>query len=221
MASLKRRILCLLIIIDALLAVGLLAFIHDVASVLSEWVILNALVIIPSIAIKNALWRRHTKKKNKSKAQKNLQVHTGQSFAHSKEEKKAGYPFPRTTQNGEIVKSGGEKMIADYFYHHNIRYVYEKPAMSAASSSFSNRQQRRKISRPDFYLLDFDVYVEYWGMVNTDHVDTRQEYIKGMEWKMAKYHENGIKFISVYPEDLGNLDLQFRKRFREITGTEL
>ncbi len=219
MASLKRRILYLLIIIDALLAVGLLAFIHDVASALSEWTILNALVIIPSIAIENALWRRRTKK-NKSKAQKNFQVYPGQSFAYSKEKKKATYPFPRTTQNGEIVKSGGEKMIADYFYNNNIRYVYEKPAMSAASSSFSNGQ-RRKISRPDFYLLDYDVYVEYWGMVNTDHDDTRQEYIKGMEWKMAKYHENGIKFISVYPEDLGNLDLLFRKRLREITGTGL
>jgi hypothetical protein len=219
MARLKRRILYLLIIIDALLVVGLLASIHDTASALSEWIILNALVIIPSIAIKNALWRHRTKK-NKGKAQKNFQVYTGQSFARSKEKKRAAYPFPRTTQNGEIVKSGGEKMIADYFYNNNIRYVYEKPAMSTASS-FSNGQQRRKISRPDFYLLDYDVYVEYWGMVNTYHDDTRQEYIKGMEWKMAKYHENGIKFISVYPEDLGNLDLLFRKRFREITGTEL
>lgn len=207
MASLKRKILYLLIVIDALLAVGLLASTHNAASALTGWVILNAFVIIPVVAIKRSLRRGRTKRR----VQKNFQIQTGQSYARSKEKI---YSFPRTTQNGEIVKSGGEKMIADYFYNNNIRYVYEKSAMAASSN-------RRRISRPDFYLLDYDVYVEYWGMVNADQDNTRREYIKGMEWKMAKYHENGIKFISIYPEDLGHLDLLFRKRLKEITGAEL
>jgi hypothetical protein len=204
MASMKRRILYLLIIIDALLALGLLASIHNGPAALSGWLILNALVIIPTLAIKKALRRSRTKRRRT----RNSQIYTGQSYAHpTKEEKKAAYALPRRTLNGEIVKSGGEKMIADYFYNNNIRYVYEKSAMAASSN--------RWISRPDFYLPDYDVYVEYWGMVNTDQDNTRREYIKGMEWKMAKYHENGIKFISVYPEDLGHLDLLFRKRLLE------
>jgi DNA helicase-4 len=90
----------------------------------------------------------------------------------------------------------------------NIRYEYEKSATEISSN--------RRISRPDFFLSDHDVYVEYWGMVNTEHDHTRQEYIKGMEWKISKYHENGIKFISIYPEDLSNLDFVFRKRLGEI-----
>ncbi len=79
----------------------------------------------------------------------------------------------------------------------------------------------RRISRPDFYLSEHDVYVEYWGMVNTKDHRSRQEYIKGMEWKMARYHENGIRFISIYPEDLGKLDTVFQQKLREVTGNPL
>jgi hypothetical protein len=67
----------------------------------------------------------------------------------------------------------------------------------------------RQISRPDFYFPDSEIYVEYWGMVNTKKRDKRQEYKKRMEWKMARYHENGLKFISVYPQDLHRLDSIF------------
>lgn len=42
---------------------------------------------------------------------------------------------------------------------HNIKYEYEKPA----KDSFN-----RRISRPDFYLPEYDVYVEYWGMVDAE-----------------------------------------------------
>jgi hypothetical protein len=54
-------------------------------------------------------------------------------------------------------------------------------------------------------------------MVNSEDDGTRQEYIKGMEWKMTKYRENHIKFISLYPEDLKSLDSILRKRLDEAT----
>jgi hypothetical protein len=42
-----------------------------------------------------------------------------------------------------------------------------------------------------------------------------------MKYKLARYHELGVKFISLYPDNLPNLDVVFRKRFREATGVEL
>jgi hypothetical protein len=42
-----------------------------------------------------------------------------------------------------------------------------------------------------------------------------------MRWKMAQYHRNKIKFISLYPDNLRNLDWVFRAKFREVVGVDL
>jgi hypothetical protein len=73
-------------------------------------------------------------------------------------------------------------------------------------------------ARPDFYLPDFDVYVEYWGLVDVPDEDMREDYIRKMKWKMAQYHNQGIKFVSVYPSNMNNFDYVFPKKFEEVTG---
>jgi hypothetical protein len=55
--------------------------------------------------------------------------------------------------------------------------------------------------RPDFYLPEFDVYVEYWGMDTAD-------YKIGMLKKQQLYQQQGKKLISLYPDD--------KPRLREI-----
>jgi hypothetical protein len=117
------------------------------------------------------------------------------------------------TQRGEVVRSNSERTIADYFSKNNIRYVYEQDAMS--------RRNSRRISRPDFYLPDYGIYVEYWGMLGAEDSRVRSRYERSMRWKMAKYHQNNIKFISVYPSNMSNLDWVFRAKFREVAGFDL
>jgi hypothetical protein len=128
---------------------------------------------------------------------------------------KKEYGVESVTLRRETVKSIGEKRIADYFERNNIRYVYEKEARSKALF-FSY-----KISNPDFYLPDYDVYVEYWGLVNADDNWTRTKYVRNMKRKMAIYYSNNIKFISIYPRNLENLDWIFRRKFKKVTGFEL
>ncbi|MGD0029473.1 MAG: hypothetical protein ABSC91_11100 [Candidatus Bathyarchaeia archaeon] len=113
------------------------------------------------------------------------------------------------------MKSIGERRIADYFEENNIRYVYEQEARGKALFFYY------KISTPDFYLPDYDVYVEYWGLVNADDYWTRTTYVRSMKRKMAIYYRNNIKFISIYPDNLENLDWIFRRKFRKVTGFEL
>ncbi len=75
-----------------------------------------------------------------------------------------------------------------------IRYVYEKGAQTDAlifKQTFAS----------DFYLSDYNVYVEYWGLL-----DTSKKYQRSMKWKMAQYDKNGIKFISIYQNNMKNLD---------------
>jgi hypothetical protein len=117
------------------------------------------------------------------------------------------------TQRGEVVRSNSERTIADYFHRNDIRYVYEQDAM--------NRRNSRRISRPDFYLPDYGIYVEYWGMLGVEDSRVRSRYERSMKWKMAQYHQNGIKFISIYPNNMSNLDWVFRAKFREVAGYDL
>lgn len=128
---------------------------------------------------------------------------------------KQQYGITSVTENNETVKSKGEKQIADYFTSQNINYIYEKEA----------RRQgivlSKHISNPDFYLSDYNVYVEYWGLVDADNKKVKEKYVRTMKWKMRQYHEARIKFISIYPKNLNNLDWIFRKKFEDVTGYRL
>ena len=127
--------------------------------------------------------------------------------------RREAYGHPAVTLRGEVVRSNSERVIADYFSRSGIRYVYEKPAMS--------RWGFRRISRPDFYLPDYGVYVEYWGLVNLLNNSARSMYERNMRWKIAQYHKNDIRFVSLYPSELGNLDAVFRSKIEQAVGSAL
>ena len=126
------------------------------------------------------------------------------------------YGIPSVTLTGQPVRSKGERVIADYFTRHNIVYQYETEATSNDWFIFKSR-----ISRPDFYLPRYNLYVEYWGLVDSFDRGTRESYVRSMRWKMAKYHQNNIQFVSIYPSNLSNLDYYFRRKFREVKGFDL
>ena len=126
------------------------------------------------------------------------------------------YGTPSVTLTGEVVRSKGERIIADYLTLHNIAYQYETEATTSDWFIFKTR-----ISNPDFYLPQYNVYVEYWGLVDSPDRGTKDSYVRSMRWKMAQYHENNILFISIYPSNLSNLDYYFRKKFRDVKGFNL
>lgn len=130
--------------------------------------------------------------------------------------------FPRrqygkrgVTKLGVEVRSGAELRIAEYFDSIGLRYQYEKE-LEAGIWIFTE-----KVSAPDFYLPDYDVYVEYWGMLKVENNYDRKKYERAMKYKMARYYDLGVKFISLYPDNLKNLDWIFRKKFKKVTGVDL
>jgi len=135
------------------------------------------------------------------------------------------YGIKSVSSKGEEVKSIAEKKITDYFVNHKINYVYEQEAKMPQTLNFIRKKKlflfSEGISHPDFYLPDYNVYVEYWGLVDAEDSRLRIKYVRSMKWKMAQYHKNNIKFISIYPSNLSNLDWIFRKKFKEVTGFEL
>src|SRR6266581_6282862 len=93
------------------------------------------------------------------------------------------YGIPSVTLTGQQVRSRGEKIIADYLTYHGVAYYYEAQAMSNDWFIF-----KQKISRPDFFLPQYNLFVEYWGLVDSPDSGTRNDYVRTMRWKMAQYH---------------------------------
>ncbi len=92
-------------------------------------------------------------------------------------------------RDGTIVQSEGERRIADWLTAHGLAYRYD--AKFRIISEFQ--------IRPDFYLQELDVYIEYWGL------DTPQ-YKMSMYKKQILYQQESKRLISVYPQDLPGLD---------------
>lgn len=92
-------------------------------------------------------------------------------------------------RDGTLVQSEGEKKIAEWLTQHGLAYRYDSKYRIISEFQI----------RPDFYLPELDVYIEYWGL------DTPQ-YKMSMYKKQTLYQQEGKRLISVYPKDLPLLD---------------
>ena len=91
--------------------------------------------------------------------------------------------------DGTAVQSAGEKRIADWLAARKIAYVYDERF----------RVARDTLIRPDFYLPEFDLYIEYWGMDTPEYNANRQK-------KLWLYQRAGKKLVSISFLDLPNLE---------------
>jgi hypothetical protein len=87
-------------------------------------------------------------------------------------------------KDGTLVQSDGERRVAEILSAEEIRYRYDERFRILSGYAI----------RPDFYLPELDVYVEYWGMDTAD-------YKIGMLKKQQLYQRQGKKLVSLYPAD--------------------
>lgn len=87
-------------------------------------------------------------------------------------------------KDGTWVQSDGERLICDILQAGQIRYRYDERFRILDGYAI----------RPDFYLPEFDVYIEYWGLDTAD-------YKIGMLKKQQLYQQQGKRLISLYPDD--------------------
>ena len=120
------------------------------------------------------------------------------------------YGTPSKTFRGEDATGKPERRIARYLTENGIRYESETVAQR------NRRVFRRIFAKPDYYLPDYGIYVEYWGLAHAS-----REYVQRMRRRMTVYNRHDIRFISLFPEDMDKLGLVFRARFREIAGFEM
>ena len=106
--------------------------------------------------------------------------------AWDSESKVQGY----RTFDGKIVRSHGERMIANWLYLHGVSYQYERDYKFKTS----NAQHRQY--KPDFYYPEIDVWHEHWaldkkGNPPPDFIG----YLEEIQWKRKLHSDNKTELI--------------------------
>lgn len=99
------------------------------------------------------------------------------------------------TLKGEVVKSLGECLVANYFFQNGIAYQYEARYEHPTQSVFHRQYQ------PDFYLPEYGIYVEYYGVDrqgNTAPYINCDEYHQGMQWKRDLHNQHETPLLELF-----------------------
>lgn len=98
--------------------------------------------------------------------------------------------FPPTIRasDGHMVRSRAEAMIDAWLYENRIVHAYERLV----------RVEQKMYC--DFYLPEYDLYIEFWGLENDPKYKARKEK------KLEIYRKNELKLVEIKDEHISNLD---------------
>jgi|GEM_PF-1728616 len=117
------------------------------------------------------------------------------------------------TLNGETVASRAEKVIADFLFTNRVTYRYESVA------GWADTAEDKGPYRPDFYLPEYDIYIEHWGLDEDGTVApwfswTTEEYLEKLRWARGEFARNEPSLIDTYDfeHESGRLERALRHR---------
>ena len=122
------------------------------------------------------------------------------------------------TLRGEKVKSYGEVIIANFLYLNGVNYEYEYPYKVDTRTKYYSQYY------PDFYLVDSDIYIEYFAIDKYGRVPSwfKNGYVEQMRWKRNLHKNNNTKMIeSYYYENIDGTLVQHLKNNLIKNGVEL
>lgn len=115
----------------------------------------------------------------------------------------------------ERVRSLEEVIIANFLYLNGINYEYE------AVYPYKG-DKYRKAYRPDFYLPDYDIYIEHFGITRDYRTPwlskiEEEKYIEGIHWKRNLHEENKTVLVETYSylNKEGTLLMELKKRLKK------
>ena len=94
------------------------------------------------------------------------------------------------TASGDVVKSEGERIIADWLFFNGVPYAYERPYVV----DVADREHSQY--RPDFFYPQIDVWHEHWGLDHQGRPPAQfVGYAESMRWKKELHRSHGTKLI--------------------------
>lgn len=101
------------------------------------------------------------------------------------------------TLNGEVVKSQGERLLADWLFYHGVKYQYEAP-YEVDTADAVHRQYR-----PEFYYPTIKCYHEHWALDAQGRPPKAfTDYLESMKWKRKLHVECNTDLIETTMADL-------------------
>ena len=100
-----------------------------------------------------------------------------------------------TSLKQEQLKSFEEVVIADFLFVNGIEYQYE------ASYKYDTSTADKTQYHPDFYLPEYDIYIEHFGIDrkgNTPPFFGQITYKADMDWKRCLHRERGTTLIETF-----------------------
>lgn len=113
------------------------------------------------------------------------------------------------TKSGLMVQSIGEQEIANFLCDKDIDFNYDKQ-ITFTFNEPNKYGHKQEWVRPDFYLTEFAIIIEYWGMKGDPDYDDKKD------WKERIYAESKTKYISIYKEDLPDLEEKLEKKLKRL-----
>jgi superfamily I DNA/RNA helicase len=98
-----------------------------------------------------------------------------------------------TTLDGTRVRSKSEQYIADWFYRHNVMYVYE-PELNVKDFTF----------HPDFYVPEADLYIEHISSKSTPTKKKEEQFQNG-KLLLVKTFEDIAQDTALFNQTLENI----------------
>ena len=93
--------------------------------------------------------------------------------------------------DGRKVRSRAEALISNFLYNNKIRSVYEK-------TIYYKENGEDKTLHPDFYLPDFEIYIEYNEI-------KKKSYLKSKEYTRKVYEQLNLNVIIMDDKDLNSI----------------
>ena len=118
------------------------------------------------------------------------------------EDKELYYKYMRNKRylslNDIPVKSISERNIANFFFTNNIDFQYELRADWVDHERGDSREYH-----PDFYLPDYDIYIEHWGVNENLEVpdwftETSEGYLEKRDWKLSQFEKFGKTLVDTW-----------------------
>ncbi|MFX1589044.1 MAG: hypothetical protein ACFFC1_12885 [Promethearchaeota archaeon] len=106
------------------------------------------------------------------------------------------------TLDGHIVRSKGELIIDNYLYILGFNHIYEKKIKILKNQV-----------KTDWYLPNYDIYIEYWGFHG-------KKYLKRKKEKIKLYKKAKLKLISIENYMFSDIYTNLNKKLKRYINTK-
>ena len=122
----------------------------------------------------------------------------------------------RRNLNGDLVRSFEEVLVSNFLTEHGVRFRYERPYEERTAD------RRHQQYRPDFYLPEYDIYLEHFALDRKGRPpENWGDYSGSVQWKRQLHRDSGTTLVESHSWEVGDLRFDALRQKLEAHGVEM